>query len=191
MDRNSIDFIQKYFQSLYSIDKNLIFKISNIFEFKNFEKNSFFAKQGFINGNLAFIIKGVFRLFFITEEGKEYIKYFLNDYDVLLSNIQYNVESRVSIQAITDASILQVPYNTFIYNCNKYPELESMRNYLINKNLAKKEAREINLLSNDAKANYKIFKEEYKNIESQIPQYYIASYLGITPTQLSRLKKYL
>ena len=115
----------------------------------------------------------------------------MHDYDVLLLNFQLNTESRASMQAMTDAAVLQVPYNTFIEYCNKYPQLDSMKNHIISKNLKKKEAREINLLSNDATANYKIFKEEYKNIENRIPQYHVAAYLGISPTQLSRLKKNL
>ncbi len=40
-----------------------------------------------------------------------------------------------------------------------------------------------------AKERYIMFKEEYADIEEEIPQYIIASYLGITPTQLSRIKK--
>lgn len=52
----------------------------------------------------------------------------------------------------------------------------------------KKEKQVIQMVTNDAKTNYLIFKKEYPGLENQIPQYHIASYLGITPIQLSRIR---
>jgi hypothetical protein len=51
-----------------------------------------------------------------------------------------------------------------------------------------KERREIELVLLQADERYKIFKQEYPNLENLIPQYHIASYLGVTPTQLSRIR---
>ena len=51
-----------------------------------------------------------------------------------------------------------------------------------------KEKREIELVTMEAKDRYVIFQEEHPQIEQLIPQYHIASYLGISPTQLSRIR---
>ena len=51
-----------------------------------------------------------------------------------------------------------------------------------------KERHDIQMVMNDATTNYLIFREAYPGLEDLIPQYYIASYLGITPIQLSRIR---
>ena len=51
------------------------------------------------------------------------------------------------------------------------------------------EKKQLEMALMDATERYFIFKEEYPGIEDIIPQYHIASYLGISPTQLSRLRK--
>ncbi|MCB0279690.1 MAG: Crp/Fnr family transcriptional regulator [Calditrichaeota bacterium] len=52
----------------------------------------------------------------------------------------------------------------------------------------KKERHDIRMVTNDAKTNYQIFRSDFPDLEMQIPQYHIASYLGITPIQLSRIR---
>jgi CRP-like cAMP-binding protein len=52
----------------------------------------------------------------------------------------------------------------------------------------KKERHDIRMVTNDATTNYQIFKKEYPSLENEIAQYHIASYLGITPIQLSRIR---
>jgi CRP-like cAMP-binding protein len=53
----------------------------------------------------------------------------------------------------------------------------------------RKEKREIELVTLDARERYAIFRKEHPTLEQFIPQYHIASYLGITPTQLSRIRR--
>ena len=52
-----------------------------------------------------------------------------------------------------------------------------------------KERHDIRMVTNDATTNYQIFREEFPGLENLIPQYHIASYLGITPIQLSRIRR--
>ncbi|MGE4347904.1 MAG: Crp/Fnr family transcriptional regulator, partial [Flavobacteriaceae bacterium] len=54
-----------------------------------------------------------------------------------------------------------------------------------------KEQREVNIVMLDADKRYLIFQQEFPFLEQLIPQYHIASYLGITPTQLSRIRRKL
>ena len=71
-------------------------------------------------------------------------------------------------------------------------ELKLFQIYYLEKNwLLAKESREIEFVQNDASARYLCFINEYPALKDRLPQYHIASYLGITPTQLSRIKKNL
>ena len=52
----------------------------------------------------------------------------------------------------------------------------------------KKEVREIQIVLNNATERYEFFRQEHPGLENKIPQYHIASYLGVTPIQLSRIR---
>jgi hypothetical protein len=63
--------------------------------------------------------------------------------------------------------------------------------YLEKNWLLAKDAREIEIVQEDATTRYLRFIEEYPNLVDRLPQYHIASHLGVTPTQLSRIRKKL
>jgi hypothetical protein len=71
---------------------------------------------------------------------------------------------------------------------DKYPKIERLARILAEYFFVRKEKREIELVTLEAKERYAIFQKEHPKLEQRIPQYHIASYLGITPTQLSRIR---
>ena len=73
----------------------------------------------------------------------------------------------------------------------KFKEVSSFIQKLTFEYLEQKQDREIRLLSEEAMANYLLFRKMFPKLENNIQHYHIASYLGITPTQLSRLRKKL
>ena len=74
---------------------------------------------------------------------------------------------------------------------NKHKQINVFIQKLTFEYLEQKQDREIRLLSEEAMSNYLMFRENFPDLENKIPHYHIASYLGITPTQLSRLRKKL
>ena len=69
-------------------------------------------------------------------------------------------------------------------------DLKLFQIYYLEKNwLVAKEIREVEIVQNNAAQRYKKFLAEYPSLEERLPQYHIASHLGITPTQLSRIRK--
>ena len=68
------------------------------------------------------------------------------------------------------------------------PKIERLSRILAEHFFVDKEKREIELVMLGASEKYEIFKKEHPNLENLIPQYHIASYLGISPTQLSRIR---
>ena len=69
-----------------------------------------------------------------------------------------------------------------------YPKFESLARVMAEYKFAIKEKREIELVTLEASERYEIFKKEHPNLENLINQYHIASYLGVSPTQLSRIR---
>jgi hypothetical protein len=70
----------------------------------------------------------------------------------------------------------------------QYRKVERLARILAEQFFVRKEKREIELVTLEAKDRYVIFQEEHPQLEQLIPQYHIASYLGISPTQLSRIR---
>ena len=154
-------------------------------------KNDFFVRPEDTSIQLGFIIKGLLRTFFITPSGDEFTTDFCcennitTNYDVLTPG---NASDYYS-QAMEDAVLLKIDYQAYESLCKDYPALQAFKTNLITRHYARKITREKELLSLSAKEKYSRFIKEFPHIVQRVRQYHIASFLGITPVQLSRIKK--
>lgn len=94
----------------------------------------------------------------------------------------------LNFQALTPCTILSFDFLTFRNLFDNHPDLERLMLRILEREWIKKERHDIRMVTNDATTNYEIFREEYPGLEQLIAQYHIASYLGITPIQLSRIR---
>ncbi len=114
----------------------------------------------------------------------------MNSYTVLFTaSISPEKTAITNIQALSDVELIKIPYTKLIELSSTYPEIDAFIQRLSFNYLSQKQDREISLLSKQAKHNYKEFRIAYPDLENKISYYHIASYLGITPVQLSRLRK--
>jgi len=180
--KNSIDNIHPFGNECWSEIEPLIF-------LKELDKNDYYSKEGQLAKDLGFIIKGILRIFYLNEKGEEWNKHFLLENDFVASSISPEKKSITNIQALSQVSILCIPYAGIMKIADKYKQIHVFIQKLTFAYLEQKQEREIRLLSEEALSNYLMFKENFPGLENEIPHYHIASYLGITPTQLSRLRK--
>ena len=156
---------------------------------KELNKNDYFSKEGQSTKDLGFIFNGILRIYYLNEKGEEWNKHFLVENDFVASSISPEKKSITNIQALTKSTVLCIPYSEIVRISKTYNEISSFIQKLTFSYLEQKQDREISLLSEDAMNNYLSFKNIYPDLENEIQHYHIASYLGITPTQLSRLRK--
>ncbi|MCB2205840.1 Crp/Fnr family transcriptional regulator [bacterium] len=156
-------------------------------------KHGYFAAEGDNPTDLAFICKGVYRAFYRTPEGVEYNKTFFPEgtFMVALTAMVTGQPNLINLQALEDSKLLLLDYAQLLALYDRWPLLERMARRIIEFEWAKKEIREIRLVTDDATTRYEVFREEHPGLEQRIPQYHIASYLGVTPIQLSRIRKKL
>lgn len=164
--------------------------IVSITDIKDYPKNSFFAKADEKPTDLAFVCSGTFRAYYLNADGIEYNKTFFteNVFMIALTSIVTNEVNQINIQALEDSVVLQLNYHKFTELFDEYRELERLVRKVVEFEWAKKEIREIRLVLNNASERYQFFIEEHPGLENKIPQYHIASYLGISPIQLSRIR---
>ncbi|WP_397363255.1 Crp/Fnr family transcriptional regulator [Olleya sp. R77988] len=97
--------------------------------------------------------------------------------------------NRIAQQALTDCQILVADFRELEKLYDKFHDLERLGRKIAEFYFLEKEQKEIEMALLDADKKYLIMREKFPDLESVIPQYYIASYLGISATQLSRIRK--
>jgi CRP-like cAMP-binding protein len=139
---------------------------------------------------LYFIQSGLVRFFYLTDDGKEFNKNFVAAGSVVtsLSTFLSGVPSPFFTQALEETVAIALPME-FV---RRQIEADIHWERLLSRSVAmlalKKEQREASFLLQDASARYEAFLEEFSDLASRLPQYHIASYLGITPVALSRIR---
>jgi len=105
-----------------------------------------------------------------------------------LTSLVLNRPSPVHIGAMEDSELLVAPYKDVARLYETNPEVNKIGRIIIEYAWIGKERRETQLIMLDATQRYLAFLEEFPKLDMRIPQYHIASYLGITPVQLSRIR---
>ena len=154
-------------------------------------ENDYFLPEGQTPKKFGFITKGLVRYLYIDNEGREFTKAFLaeNSFISSYSAMKNRTQSLYSIQALIQTEIISVDYEEWKKMTKKNEVWNKFLIALLEKGYSIKENRERDLLLLDAESRYKIFQEEFSDLETKIKQHQIASYIGITPIALSRIRK--
>lgn len=179
--------------SVSPLRDSTIQKLEALFEKNTLLKGEHFLELGKVAKEIAFLEKGIVRAFYRNQEGQEYNKHFFVEGSFIggYSSLITGLPNQISQEALTDCDIWVVNYTALTNLYDQCPDLERMARRLAEQFFVQKEKREIEIIQLEAKERYLIFLKEFPQIEQKIPQYQIASYLGITATQLSRVRKEL
>ena len=153
-------------------------------------KNDHFALAGRVETSAAYVVEGVLRAYYRNADGQEYNKTFFvaDDFMGAFSSLVTGQPNVINIQALTPCQLILADYAALTALYDRYPDWERFARRLAELYFVYKEQREVDLVLLNADERYVRFREDYLGLEQLIPQYQIASYLGITPTQLSRIR---
>lgn len=168
-------------------------------QWKNFEKifvpqkihkNQFFIQAGQIPTKIGFNVSGLFRYYYIDDIGNEYTKHFCpeNNFIISYSAMFLGCGSNFYIETLEDSNILIADYFAWNQLLDEHICWVILAKKLLEQVYIIKEKREKGLLLDSAKTRYLTFLKENPGLEQRIKQYQIASYLGITPVALSRIR---
>jgi CRP-like cAMP-binding protein len=183
--------LKKFINSLSPITESTWKKVSSLFVPADLKKGEYFIKEKLVTSKIAFLQKGVIRAFYENEKGVEYNKHFflppcfIGGYSSLISG----KPNQILQQALTDCNLLVADFNTFSRLYDTCPDLERVARKLAEWHFVNKEQREIEIVLLDANKRYLMLQQQFPGLEQIVSQYHIASYLGITPTQLSRIRR--
>ncbi len=166
-------------------------ELAQHFSQRELKKRTLWLRAGEPSLHLGFVVRGVFRLFYACRDGKEVNKSFVAE-DDFLTSIGASIEgvpSRLSIESLTDATILTVPYAVVAGFYERDMFWQRLGRLMMERLVVKKLEREASLLMDTAAVRYEAFLREHASIEARVPDHHIARYLGITPEALSRLRR--
>ncbi len=188
-----MDNLIEFFTKIVPISDSTLGLMGNLFVSDELEKGEYFIRTGEFANEIAFLETGYVRAYYVNSEGKEYNKTFFSAPSIIGSyaSLISKQKNAVAQQALTHCKIWKASFLSIEKLSEDNIEVERLRRIIAEKYFLNNEKKEIEMALLDADKRYSILKKEYPGIELDIPQYHIAAYLGISATQLSRIRKKL
>lgn len=187
-----INQFKNYLKEKIQITDEQFDSISGDLKIKKFDKNEIIQYTGDISKHGFFVCKGLLRTYSIDSKGKEHILQFAPENWLISDRNNMNNEASVFfIDAIENTEAVLMPNDFMEQAAIKVPCLQPMHTRLLNNSIRFMQKRINMLLSATAEERYLDFIKLYPNLTLRVPQWMIASYLGITPESLSRVRKEL
>lgn len=149
--------------------------------------------EGIICRHYSFVVKGCFRMYGIDDKGKEHNIQFAaeNDWITDIGSFYSDKPSKLYIEAIEPSVILQIEKLDLYFLYISIPKISIIFKVIIENKFVELQNRVLQNISSTAQQRYLSFLEQYSNLALRLPNTQIASYLGITPEFLSKIRKEL
>lgn len=165
-------------------------KLLNLSVEVTFKKGEHLVQTGDDVAHVYFLLDGIIRYYVTTEDGREFTKAFYKDgflvgsFDVIFNKIP----NKFSVECLSPVKVLKIPIANIRDLLLSSHEFSLIFNRFITSVFIFKEKREIELLSTTAAERLENFNREFPELAQEISSVILASYLGITAIQLSRIK---
>ena len=185
--------LQAFFQSISPLQATTWDVLFPLFKPASLKAGEFFITEHSIAHQIAYLHTGCARAFFTNAKGKEYNKQFFVGPSLIgaYTSLLTGQANRIPQQALTDCEIWVADFPQIQALYEHHHDLERLGRKIAEMYFLEKEAKELEMALEDASQRYLNFQKRYPTLEQEIPQYHIASYLSITTTQLSRIRRKL
>jgi len=183
--------IKKYLKSFNVLTDDEIENIILLSTKRELNKTDYFIREGETCKEVAFILSGTFRSFYISDKGKEitYCITFPNNLMTAYSSFITGQSTDENIQAITSVELLIIPKNKIDNLAMKNPNWVKFLKIVAEQQYIELEKRIFQLQKNNALQRYADLIKNQPEYIQNIPLQYLASYLGITQRHLSRIRR--
>ena len=185
------DSLINYLLRFDSLNTQQIEMIQSSLEERAYEEGEFFLKAGQVSREIGFITDGVFRVFYYDNEGSEITRYFIVENHFMADINSYNTGISTSeyIESVTNAEILVFSKEAMENLSSTIIKWDDIINKITAKALSEKVNRVSHMMPQDATKRYKSFLKKFPNLANRVPLQYIASYIGVTKSSLSRIRR--
>lgn len=185
--------IDYYLSEVLEIPKEATANCGAYYTRKPVKKGEFLLQEGEVCQSNYFVEKGLLRMYSLDKNGKEHIIQFAPENWIMSdrSSLYFNEKSKYYIEAVEDSEILFLTPDFFANLKMQFPGSIANNDLLLQKHIRGLQDRVNSLLAETAEERYLKFIRMYPDLLQRVPQWMVASYLGITPESLSRVRKEL
>lgn len=186
-----IEVFKDYLRLKSKVTEAELDKIVAAAHLKKVRKRQYLLQQGDVWKYNAFVTRGCFRTYSVDARGNEHILSFAPEtwWAGDRSSYESGEPSVYNIEALEDSEVVLLAKQSFEVLCREIPPLNDMVNAILHRSFIVAQARIHDAISLSAEDKYNQFMVKYPQIAMRVPQGMIASYLGITPETLSRVRK--
>ena len=184
-----LDHISRYIQLTPEEQSIFLSKV----KFRKYLKGQFVVQEGDICRYESFVLSGCLKTFYLDKQGHEHIVMFAIEdwWTADLGSFISQTAADLNVQCLEDSELIQISSTDLQQLYIEIPKLERFFRIIIQNAFVAAQKRIINNLSLPAVERYVQFRTQYPKIEQRVPQYMIASYLGITKEFLSKIRAQL
>ncbi len=155
------------------------------------KRRQLILQEGFTCKHYSFVVKGCFRMYAIDDKGTEHNVQFAaeNDWIADIASFHAGKPSGFCIEAIESSVVIQIEQQDLYFLYLNIPKLDRIFKVIIENKFVELQNRVLQTISSTAQQRYLHFLEQYPHLANRLPNTQIASYLGITPEFLSKIRK--
>jgi len=160
---------------------------------RNIKRRQFILQEGDVCKNYSFVVDGCFKMYKVDKKGNEHNLQFAieNNWIADIGSFHSEKASELYIEAIEKSTILQIAKPDLLYLYTNFPKFDRNFRVLIENAFINLQKRVLQNISSTAEERYLDFLDNYPNLFNRISNVQIASYLGVTPEFLSKIRKNL
>jgi CRP-like cAMP-binding protein len=184
--------ITNILRTVLSLSDQELTHVMQYFRRIDLEKGEYFLEEGHYSDRIGFIAKGTL-VYIQTTDGEEKVCDILCEpsWVTYLKSLVGGIPSDMTIKALEDSVIYTISKTGLEELQQTFPKTLLLRATLVEQSFVAIAQRNIELVSLDAEERYTKFVRDFPHLVQRVPQYYIASFLGIQPQSLSRIRKNL
>lgn len=181
----------KYLLQFGQLNEQQIELIKSKVKERHLKKDEYFSEAGKIPNEVMFLLEGVLRVCYYNSKGDEITKFFVDENHLAadLHNYSYKTPSSEYVQAITDCKMLVFTREVMEELSSTIIIWDDIISKVVQKGLMEKIGKLSPMLAEDAATRYREFLNRFPGLINRIPLSYVASFLGITQSSLSRIRR--
>lgn len=182
-----------YFDRLITLNKEEKEFVKEKFHSRLFRKRQYVLQEGDVCTQFYFVVRGCLRMYKIDDKGSIHILQFAaeNYWIIDLGSFHGMKPSALNIDALEDTVVLQISRDELVDLYLQAPKFDRIFRVLIENSFVRLQERLLQNISSTAEERYQSFLNSYPHLVNRLSQVQIASFLGITPEFLSRLRNRL
>lgn len=182
--------IINHFKKYLPLDAEEIQALTSRLTQKKIKRRQFLLQEGDVCKYFTYVQSGCFKMYGVDDKGVEHNLAFTAEDDWIsdIGSLHKELPSKLFIEAIEPSVVLQISKGDLWYLYTNYPKFDRNFRVIIEDKYIELQNRLLQTFSNTALDRYENFIDQYPHLANRLPNTQIASYLGVTPEFLSKIK---